>query len=234
MKHLAIGIICLVCFQLDETPTPLVCSLLEDVRFNPFSAGGLTSLKHFTIWNFERQQRRDSGFLRLNSSPLRHKWPRVPLYSCFSAHFLSLFSHPLSPPSLFLSLQVVCFLYILPLMIFNATAPTWKALEGFHSPVSRGSDEVKAAVDSAVGHLSPVHARLRVQVVLKLAVYVVDDRLPAAPNKETLCVKKQTIKGDKERRCRSRRSSPVAVVDGISEPRGVDYREQQLDPALLY
>lgn len=33
---------------------------------------------------------------------------------------------------------------------------------------------------------------------------------------------------------RLRRLLPVAVVDGISEPRGVDYCEQELDAALLY
>lgn len=35
-------------------------------------------------------------------------------------------------------------------------------------------------MDSAVGHLPPVYPGLCVQVVLKLAVYVVDDGLPAA------------------------------------------------------
>lgn len=53
-----------------------------------------------------------------------------------------------------------------------------------NSPVSRGSDEIKAAVDSAVRHLSSVHPWFWVQVVFKLAVYVVDDRLPAAEKHE--------------------------------------------------
>lgn len=48
------------------------------------------------------------------------------------------------------------------------------------SPMSRGGDEVQAAVDSAVRHLSSIHPRLWVQVVFKLAVYVVNDWLPAA------------------------------------------------------
>lgn len=47
------------------------------------------------------------------------------------------------------------------------------------SPVSRGGDEVQAAVNSVVGHLPPVNARLCVQVVLKLAVDVIGHRLPA-------------------------------------------------------
>lgn len=50
------------------------------------------------------------------------------------------------------------------------------------SPVSRGGDEVEAALHSAVGHQSSVHPRLTVEEILKLAVYVVDDRLPAAWN----------------------------------------------------
>lgn len=49
--------------------------------------------------------------------------------------------------------------------------------------MSWGSDEVQTAVNSAVGHLASVHPGLWVQVVLKLAVYVVNDRLPAARNK---------------------------------------------------
>lgn len=51
------------------------------------------------------------------------------------------------------------------------------------SPMSWGSNEVQTAVDSAVRHLAPVHPGLRVQVVFKLAVYVVNDRLPAALSK---------------------------------------------------
>lgn len=46
--------------------------------------------------------------------------------------------------------------------------------------MSRGGDEVEAALHSAVGHQSSVHPRLTVEEILKLAVYVVDDRLPAA------------------------------------------------------
>lgn len=48
------------------------------------------------------------------------------------------------------------------------------------SPVSWGGYEVEAAVNSAVGHLPSVHPWFRVQVVFKLAVYVVNDWLPAA------------------------------------------------------
>lgn len=59
------------------------------------------------------------------------------------------------------------------------------------SPVSWRGDEVQAAVDPAVRHLPSVHPGLWVQVVLKLAVYVVDDWLPAAGNKVTASVKKQ-------------------------------------------
>ena len=45
--------------------------------------------------------------------------------------------------------------------------------------MSGGGDEVETAVHSVVGHQASVHPRLRVQVVLKLVVNVVDDRLPA-------------------------------------------------------
>lgn len=51
------------------------------------------------------------------------------------------------------------------------------------SPMSWGGDEVQAAVDSAVGHLPSVHPGFWVQVVFELAVYVVDDWLPAAWHK---------------------------------------------------
>lgn len=45
--------------------------------------------------------------------------------------------------------------------------------------MSGRSDEIQTAVDSAVRHLSSIHPRFWVQVVFKLAVYVVDDWLPA-------------------------------------------------------
>lgn len=86
-------------------------------------------------------------------------------------------------------------------------------------------------MDSAVGHLPPVHPGLCVQVVFKLAVYVVDDGLPAA--------RQQSQVGNGGRLIAvggsaTRGSLPVAVVDGVAKARGVDYREQQLDAALLY
>lgn len=46
-------------------------------------------------------------------------------------------------------------------------------------PMSRGSNEVQAAVHSAVWHLASVDTRLCVEVILKLTVDVIDDRLPA-------------------------------------------------------
>lgn len=96
--------------------------------------------------------------------------------------------------------------------------------------MSRRSNEVQAAVNSAVGHLAPVHPGLRVQVVFKLAVDVVDDRLPAAGHTP------QAL-GDGGGRGLSRgpgTSLPVAVVDGVTKPRGVNNGEQQLDASLLH
>lgn len=46
-------------------------------------------------------------------------------------------------------------------------------------PMSRGGDEVETAVYSAVGHLASVDTWLCVKVILKLAVDVIGDRLPA-------------------------------------------------------
>lgn len=46
--------------------------------------------------------------------------------------------------------------------------------------MSWGGDEVQAAMHSVIGHLSSVHAGLWVEVILKLAVDVIDDWLPAA------------------------------------------------------
>lgn len=51
-------------------------------------------------------------------------------------------------------------------------------------PVAGWSDEVKAALHPAVGHLPPVDAGLSVQIVLELAVDVIDDRLPAETHTE--------------------------------------------------
>lgn len=45
--------------------------------------------------------------------------------------------------------------------------------------MSRGGDEIEAAVHPAVRHLTAVDAGLCVEVILKLTVDVVDDRLPA-------------------------------------------------------
>lgn len=92
-------------------------------------------------------------------------------------------------------------------------------------------------MDSAVGHLPPVHPGLCVQVVFELAVYVVDDWLPASTHKRGLAMSKQgrTSEGTKEPgELRTPRCLPVAVVDSVSKARGVDYCEQQLDAPLLY
>ena len=55
-------------------------------------------------------------------------------------------------------------------------------------PMSRGSNEVETAVHSGVGHDSASDARLRVEVLLVLAVDVVYDRLPAAEGITVCCV----------------------------------------------
>lgn len=52
-------------------------------------------------------------------------------------------------------------------------------------PVSRGGDEVQAAVDSVVWHGSAVHSGLCVQEVLALTVNVVYDWLPAGETGKT-------------------------------------------------
>jgi len=46
-------------------------------------------------------------------------------------------------------------------------------------PVTRGGDEVQAAVHPVVRHLPPVDTRFSIQEVFKLTVDVVDDWLPA-------------------------------------------------------
>ena len=53
-------------------------------------------------------------------------------------------------------------------------------------PVSGGVDEVEAAVDAVVHDVPAVEAALIMQVLLKLVVYVLDDRLEAAPNTNIL------------------------------------------------
>lgn len=104
--------------------------------------------------------------------------------------------------------------------------------------MSRGGDEVQTAVDPAVGHLASVDPGLRVQVVLKLAVYVVDDRLPAEEQTGVVSGEQQTWGGPS--RCvggggpRPEPSSPVAVVHSVAEAGSVDNGEQQLDASLLH
>ena len=61
----------------------------------------------------------------------------------------------------------------------NGGQPKPSSIGEGHLPVSGGGDEVETAVHSVVGHQASVHPRLGVQVVLKLVVNVVDDRLPA-------------------------------------------------------
>lgn len=50
-------------------------------------------------------------------------------------------------------------------------------------PMPRRSDEIQAALHSVVRHLPSVDPGLCVEVILKLAVDVVDDRLPAEDHK---------------------------------------------------
>lgn len=50
-------------------------------------------------------------------------------------------------------------------------------------PMPRRSDEIQAALHSAVWHQPSVDPGLCVEVVLKLTVDVVDDRLPAKDHK---------------------------------------------------
>lgn len=52
--------------------------------------------------------------------------------------------------------------------------------------MTRWGDKVQTAVHPAVRHLAPVDPRLCVEVVLKLTVDVVDDRLPAEGDTATL------------------------------------------------
>lgn len=137
--------------------------------------------------------------------PLGHSWPLISLLTLFFTHFLPvppsnlLFSPVLFVPS---STPFLCIeqgsdnsrtWFSLDLLV-PTTWPLWmkpstkKALRVVwiclpDSPMSRGGDEVQAAVDSAVRHLSSIHSGFWVQVVFKLAVYVVDDWLPAAWHK---------------------------------------------------
>lgn len=88
--------------------------------------------------------------------------------------------------------------------------------------MSRRSDEVQAALHSAVRHQPPVDPGLRVEVILELTVDVVDDGLPA----EGPQVKwRQARGGGKRREARTPTGdggSPVAVVDCVSKAGGVD------------
>lgn len=65
-----------------------------------------------------------------------------------------------------------------------------------YSPVSRGGDEVQAAVHSIVRHLSSVDTRLGVEVILKLTVDVIDHRLPAAAKTKTAKTYKSAVSND--------------------------------------
>ncbi len=53
-------------------------------------------------------------------------------------------------------------------------------------PVTRGGDEVQAAVHSVVRHLPPVYPGFSIEEVFKLTVDVVDDRLPAERKKRRI------------------------------------------------
>lgn len=97
-------------------------------------------------------------------------------------------------------------------------------------------------MDPAVGHLASVDPGLRVQVVLKLAVDVVDDRLPAEEQTVVVMEEQQTwgAPADAEgatadaEGARPELSSPVAVVHSVAEAGRVDNGEQQLDAPLLH
>lgn len=90
-------------------------------------------------------------------------------------------------------------------------------------------------MDPAVGHLASVDPGLRVQVVLKLAVDVVDDRLPAEEQTVVVMEEQRTwgAPADAEG-ARPELSSPVAVVHSVAEAGRVDDGEQQLDAPLLH
>ena len=108
-------------------------------------------------------------------------------------------------------------------------------------PVSRGGDEVQAAVDSVVGHLASVHPGLGVEVILELAVDVVDDRLPAeggetgAHDWVQRSASAQGFQGDNmgSNYKPGPIGSPVAVVHGVTEPWRVHDVEQEMDSSLL-
>ncbi len=53
-------------------------------------------------------------------------------------------------------------------------------------PVTRGGDEVQAAVHPVVRHLPPVYTGFSIEEVFKLTVDVVDDRLPAERKKRRI------------------------------------------------
>lgn len=129
-----------------------------------------------------------------------------------------------------------------------------------YPPVTRGGDEVQAAVHPVVRHLPPVYPGFGIEEVFKLTVDVVDDRLPAE--------RKKRRTDEKQRQMQRLRShcittdlkpsyikpniilsfdyiqesemppkflnSPVAVVHRISKAWRVDDGQRELDTPLLY
>lgn len=104
-------------------------------------------------------------------------------------------------------------------------------------------NEVQAAVDPIILDVLSVQPALIPEILLKLLIYVVCDRLPTGTHTEihtdTLAALPGSVSRAGERaepgaRQRSRSSSsPLIVVDGISEPRRVYDGQFELHALLL-
>ena len=97
--------------------------------------------------------------------------------------------------------------------------------------MSAGGDEVEAAMDAIVWSSRPFHARFRVEILLIFAFDEIGDWLPAEKKFQKISRMRLTGSDGWIGKVRMTSmmfslnflSSPVAVIDRISEPWSVDY-----------
>ena len=126
---------------------------------------------------------------------------------------------------------------------FQCCVSEWRPYQLQYLPMSRGGDEVEAAVHSVVRHLSSIDPGLWVEVILKLTVDVINDWLPAIGEKSTDITQCQVTvttfnveytHSDRDIGQVSQSDVPVTVVDSVAEPWRVNDGEKKLNSSFLY
>ena len=104
-------------------------------------------------------------------------------------------------------------------------------------PMAERWDEVQAAVDPIILDVLSVQSTLIPEILLKLLIYVVCDRLPTGTHTEThtdtLAAPPGSMSPAGARQRSRSSSSPLIVVDGVSEPRRVHDGQLELHALLL-